>query len=66
MPAEWNGFAYVYEGKGRIGDKAAQPENLYSFHNEGDTVRGREQLCLFACLLGLRAGRGGLWSCCSG
>ena len=41
VPEEWNGFAYVYEGKGRIGDKAAQPEHAYVLHNEGDTVRAR-------------------------
>lgn len=29
---------YVYEGAGRIGDKAAQPEHAYVLHNEGDTV----------------------------
>lgn len=29
---------YVYEGAGRIGDKAAQIEHAYVLHNEGDTV----------------------------
>ena len=29
---------YVYEGSGRIGDKAAQIEHAYVLHNEGDTV----------------------------
>lgn len=39
VPEAWNGFAYVYEGKGRIGDKSAQPEHAYVLHNEGDTVQ---------------------------
>lgn len=38
VPEAWNGFAYVYEGKGRIGDKNAQEEHAYILHNEGDTV----------------------------
>lgn len=38
VPEAWNGFAYVYGGKGRIGDKSAQEEHAYVLHNEGDTV----------------------------
>ena len=29
----------MYEGSGRIGDKAAQPEHAFVLHNEGDTVQ---------------------------
>jgi hypothetical protein len=49
VPAEWNAFCYVYEGRGRIGDKAAQPEHAYVLHNEGDTVRGRPPPVCAAC-----------------
>ncbi|PSC74518.1 Pirin [Micractinium conductrix] len=38
VPEAWNGFCYVYEGSGRIGDKAAQGQHAYVLHNEGDTV----------------------------
>ncbi|KAL4858288.1 Pirin-like protein [Chlorella vulgaris] len=39
VPEEWNCFAYVYDGKGRIGDKAVEPQTAYVLHNEGDTVQ---------------------------
>jgi hypothetical protein len=54
VPEEWNGLAYVYEGKGQIGDKAAQPEHAYVLHNEGDTVRRRRKVQAHS------PGRGGL------
>lgn len=38
VPAEYSAFCYVYEGEGRIGDKAARPEHAYVLQNEGDTV----------------------------
>lgn len=49
VPAEWNGFCYVYEGRGRIGDKAAQAEHAYVLHNEGDTVSAQGVRFLFLC-----------------
>lgn len=39
VPSEWNGFAYVYEGSGTIGDKKSEPQSAYILSNEGDAVR---------------------------
>eukprot|EP00887_Chlorella_sp_A99_P007945 scaffold12.g7945.t1 len=41
VPGEFNGFAYVYEGSGRIGDKSVQIEHAYVLHNEGDAVEAK-------------------------
>lgn len=34
----WNGFAYVYEGEGRIGGRPASVEHLFVWGNDGATV----------------------------
>lgn len=38
VPTEWNGFAYVYEGAGQIGDKPAEIQHAYILENEGTEV----------------------------
>lgn len=36
--SEWNAFAYVYQGSGKLGEKNASMQHAYIFSNAGDTV----------------------------
>lgn len=36
--SEWNAFAYVYQGSGKLDDKNASMQHAYIFSNAGDTV----------------------------
>lgn len=37
----WNGFAYVYEGEGRLANTSAEIEHTYVWDNEGTTVHAK-------------------------
>ena len=40
VPSEWNSFAYVYEGAGKLSGHVAEMQHSYVFGNDGDTVVG--------------------------
>lgn len=38
LPREWNGFVYVYEGSGLVGDERAKAQHAYLFAKDGSDV----------------------------
>jgi hypothetical protein len=64
VPPEYNGFAYIYEGSGRIGDKDVQIQHAYVLANSGNQVGrelGREPFILGNRRVDGDAGKGWGW-----
>jgi redox-sensitive bicupin YhaK (pirin superfamily) len=38
IPAEWNAFAYVYEGSGRLSGESVSTQHSYVFGTDGDEI----------------------------